>query len=40
MRKGSVVCYSKDAMGVLDCSASLKPSYTTHVTSKGTTFFP
>ena len=30
----------KDAMGVLECSASLKPSYTTHVTSKGTTFFP
>ena len=30
----------KDAMGVLECSASLKPSHTTHVTSKGATFFP
>lgn len=27
-------------MGVLECSASLKPSDTTHVTSKGATFFP
>lgn len=29
MQKGSVVCNSKDAMAVLECSASLKPSYTT-----------
>lgn len=29
----------EDAMGVLECSVSLKPD-TTHVTSKGATFFP
>lgn len=37
--KGSVACSSEDVTGVLECSLSLKPSYTTRVPRKGPRFF-